>query len=135
VALVPQRGSDIGHPSRVDRFLEFLRTGAIDGLAVGARPDDVRRKLGPPDDVSSIEPPIWRYEHTEIVFRDGCVVMITVSANADAQAVTNMLDDAGVTYEPHTALAYDEQIAYVVGGSRVTLTLDATLGVARGFAH
>jgi hypothetical protein len=118
----------------VDRFLEFLRTGTIDGLTVGASAADVRQKLGPPHDTSAITPPIWQYEQTEITFRDGCVVMITVRAHADAEAVMKMLDEAGVLYAPHSPLTYDDQIAYVVGGSGVTLTLDATRPVAHGFA-
>jgi hypothetical protein len=68
---LPQRDSGIGHPWRVDRFLEFLRTGIIDGLGVGASAADVRETLGPPDDTSAIKPPIWKYEQTEITFRDG----------------------------------------------------------------
>jgi hypothetical protein len=118
----------------VDRFLEFLRTGTIDGLGVGASAADVRETLGPPDDTSAIKPPIWKYEQTEITFRDGYVAMIAVSAHADEEAVTKMLDEAGAVYEPHSALTFDDQIVYVVAGSSVTLTLDATRAVARGFA-
>jgi hypothetical protein len=118
----------------VDRFLEFLRTGTIDGLGIGASAADVRQTLGASDDTSAITPQIWKYEQTEFTFRDGYVVMITVRAHADAEAMTKMLDEAGVVYEPHSALTYGDQIAYVVGGSGVTLTLDATQPVARGFA-
>jgi hypothetical protein len=124
----------VGHPWRLDRFLEFLRTGTIDGLGVGASAADVRLKLGPPDDTSAIKPPIWKYGQAEIAFRDGYVVMITVRAHADAEAVMKMLDEAGLVYEPHSALTYDDQIGYVVGGSAVTLALDATQPVARGLA-
>jgi hypothetical protein len=131
---MPQRDSGVGHPWRVDRFLEFLQTGTIDGLGVGASAADVHQQLGPPDDTSAIKPPIWKYEQTEITFRDGYVVMIAVRAHADAETVTKMLDDASVVYEPHPALTYDDQIAYVVAGSGVTLTLDATQPAARGFA-
>jgi hypothetical protein len=94
----------------------------------------VRQTFGPPDDTSAITPPIWRYEQADITFRDGHVVMIAVRAHADAEAVTKMLDDSGVVYVPHSALTADDQIAYVVGGSGVTLTIDATQPVARGFA-
>jgi hypothetical protein len=118
----------------MDRFVEFLRTGTIDGLGVGASAADVRQKFGPPDDTSAIKPPSWKYGQTEITFRDGHVVMIAVRAHGDAEAVTKLLDDAGVVYEPHSALTSDDQIAYVVGGSGVTLTFDATQPVARGFA-
>jgi hypothetical protein len=70
----------------------------------------------------------------EITFRDGHVVTIAVRAHADAEAVTKMLDGAGVGHEPHAALTYDDQIAYVVDASGVTLTLDTAQPVARGFA-
>jgi hypothetical protein len=118
----------------VNRFLDFLRTGTIDGLGVGASAADVRERLGAPDDTSSIKPRIWKYEQTEITLRDGRVVMIVVRIHTDAGAVTRMLDDAGIFYEPHSALSDDDLVAYVVGGSGVTLTLDATQPVARGFA-
>jgi hypothetical protein len=118
----------------VDRFQEFLQTGTVDGLGVGASAAEVRQTFGPPDDTSAIMPPIWKYEQIEITMRDGYVVMIVVSANADAEAVTKMLDAAGVVYEPHLALTSDDQIAYAVGGNNVTLTLHATQPGARGFA-
>ena len=60
--------------------------------------------------------------------------MITVRAHADSEAVTKMLDEAGVVYEPYSALTHDDQIAYVIGGAGVMVTLDATHSVARGFA-
>jgi hypothetical protein len=126
--------SGVGHPWRVDRFLEFLRTGTVNGLGVGASAADVRQRFGRPADTSDIKPPIWKYDQTEITFRDGYVVMIVVRVQAHANAVTKMLDGAGVGYEPHSALTYDDQVAYVVGGSGVTLTLDTAQPVARGFA-
>jgi hypothetical protein len=60
--------------------------------------------------------------------------MITVTARADAEAVKQRLDDAGATYEPQAELTYDDQVAYVIEGSGVTLTLDAARRIGRGFA-
>jgi hypothetical protein len=94
----------------------------------------VHPKLGAPDDVSAIEPPIWKYRQIEISFREDRVLMIAVREHADAETVTKMLDEAGVTYQPIEALTYDDQIAYVVGGSGVQVTLDGAHAVARGFA-
>ncbi len=48
----------------------------------------------------------------------GYVAMIAVSAHADEEAVTKMLDEAGAVYEPHSALTFDDQIVYVVAGSK-----------------
>ena len=90
--------------------------------------------FGPPADASALEPLIWKYEQTEITFRDGYVVMVAVRVPADAEAVMMMLDGAGVVYEPDLALTYDDQVAYVVGGSGVTLTLDVVQPAACGFA-
>ena len=47
--------------------------------------------FGPPADASALEPLIWKYEQTEITFRDGYVVMVAVRVPADAEAVMMML--------------------------------------------
>ena len=60
--------------------------------------------------------------------------MIAVRVHAHAEAVTTMWDGAGVVYEPNPALTYADQVAYVVDGSGVTLTLDVVQPAARGFA-
>ena len=109
----------------MDRFLGFLRTAIIDSLAVGSTADAVRQRLGPPHETSAIDPPIWKYQLTEIAFRDGYVTMITVLAHANAGAVTKMLDDAGITYRPHPELTYDDQTAYVIDESGVALSSTA----------
>ena len=102
--------------------------------AIASTAAAVRRQLGPPQETSAIDPPIWKYQQTEITFRDGYVVMITVLAHADADVLKTMLDDAGVTYKPVPELTYDDQTAYVLNESTVTLTLDAAKLGARAFA-
>ena len=116
-------------------MLEFLRTGTIDGIAVGADERTVRDALGPPDDVSALRPTTWRYaDATEITFHRGEVAMIAVTARETSDAVIKALDDSGMRYEPDAQLTYDDQVAFVIAESGVTLTLDVTRPRARGFA-
>lgn len=100
----------------MDDFLEFLGTAAVKGLRVGSSEADVLAVLGPPDATSAIKPPIWKYGQTEITFREGRTVMIAMGA------------------EPHPDLTYDEQIAFVIVSSGVTLTLDLERPLARAYA-
>jgi hypothetical protein len=118
----------------VDDFIDFLRTGAIHGLRVGATKADVCAVMGAPDEASITRPLIWRYGQTEITFRNNEVAMIAVRVEAEATAVRKLLDDAGLRSEPHSGLTYDAQAGFVVAPSGVTLTLDLERPAARAFA-
>jgi hypothetical protein len=119
----------------VDAFIEFVRTGAVQDLRVGATQAQVRATLGEPDDTSAITPTIWKYATTEITFRDGAVVVLAVSAEADADAVRQRLHDEGLSYQPDEDLTYDAQEAFVIRRSNVTVTLDLERPLVRAFAR
>jgi hypothetical protein len=118
----------------VDTFIDFVRTGAVRDLRVGATQAHVRATLGEPDETSAITPTVWRYGTTEITFRDDAVAMLAMSIEADAHAVRQRLDDEGLSYQPHEHLTYDAQEAFVIRTSDVTVTLDLERPLARAFA-
>jgi hypothetical protein len=118
----------------LDAFFDFLRSGAVRDLRVGASRADVRAALGEPHATSAIKPLIWVYGKTEITFRDKGVAMIAMTVEADADAFRQRLHMEDLPHEPHEDFTCDAQEVFVIPTSGVTVTLDLERPLVRAFA-
>jgi hypothetical protein len=110
-----------------ERLLTFIRSGVVDGVAVGARQDEVRSLLGPEEATSLTRDPIWRYGALQVAFHEGRVVWLMLSGedHPDLAEVERWLAQEGLVYEVDPELTFeDSQTTLKVLGSGVRLVFD-----------
>lgn len=95
--------------------LEFLRTGALDGIRVRAPLDAVLRALGDTGDRAQVDSrtEILRYQGRELTVTDGRVAAITVTevdGDTSPQEVGALLLDAGIDWGVERDLTFDKQL-------------------------
>lgn len=109
-----------------EEALEFLRTGAVAGIRVGAPLDEVVRTLGAPADRAQVDSrtEILRYGRRELTLTDGHVTAIAVTdVNGDTtpQEVGALLLDAGIDWAVERELTFDKQLCLRAANSVLML--------------
>jgi hypothetical protein len=95
--------------------LEFLRTGAVDGLRVGAPLEEALRALGDVGDRARVDASteILRSGTRELTVTDGRVAAIAVTdvdSDTSPQEVGELLLAAGVDWAVERELTFDKQL-------------------------
>jgi len=115
-----------------DVALEFLRTGALDGVRVGAQQDEVVGALGHAGDSAQVDAntEILRYGDRELTVTGGRVTGIAVTGvdgDTSPRDVGALLLEAGIDWAVERELTFDKQLC-LRADSGVLVLLDLERG-------
>jgi hypothetical protein len=117
---------------------EFVRTGHLGRLALGAAVEEVRRVLGPPEDTSvrkKNRPVIWKYGSLQLHFDHGFLSFIGLyfrdgefrlppevslgewvpSKDTSLEEFREYLAQTGIAFHIDPAQTFEDQLAFQVG--------------------
>ncbi len=97
--------------------LEFLRTGRVRGIGLGARRDDLLRTFEAPPDTArvSADTEILRYGSCQLTVTGDTVVAIAVTSEVDGDTSPHdlgaLLSEAGIDWAVERELTFDKQLS------------------------
>lgn len=135
-----------------DQLLEFVRTGSLRSISVGAPIEQVVASLGlPPDRSVSGKPEVWKYGALQLTVVDRAVRMIAVYFHGEAlpwepeiclcadpgdeARITSSLKKSSTPCVLEPFLSDDTTRTYVVTGSGAQVVIDVVAGLDKVIVH